>query len=98
MSVNIPSPSLIINTNHLDGYVCLCSTCVCWGGGGTAIANYDITLNKLGDGPLIQCTTTGTVVKANMSGCMSIFSREEYLAELNHKLRVSVRCMCLISV
>ena len=102
MSVNIPSPSLIINTivtNHLDGHVCLCCTCVCvLGGGGTTITNYDITLNKFGDGPLIQCTTTGIFVKDNMSGRLVIWSREECLAKLDHKLRVSVRCMCLISV
>ena len=71
-------------------YVCV--------GGGTTITNYDITFNKLGDGPLIQCTTTGTVVKANMSGRILIFSRDDCLAGLDHKLRVSVRCMYLISV
>ena len=77
--------------------MCLYSVCV---GGGAQLsnANYDVTLSKFGDSPLIQCTTTGTVVKANMSRRIPIYSRDDYLARMDHKLRVSVRCMCLISV
>ena len=70
---------------------------VCAGEGGAqlSITNYDI---KFGNGPLIQCTTIVTFEKANMSGRVTISNREVLLARLDHKLRVSVRCMCLISV
>ena len=44
------------------------------------------------------CTTTGTTGKDNMSGGFKILSREELLSQrVDLKLRVSVRCMCLIS-
>ena len=42
--------------------------------------------------------TTGTTGKDNMSTRLKIWSREELLSQLkDHRLRVSVRCMCLIS-
>ena len=44
-----------------------------------------------------MCTTTETTGKNNMSGRLSVLSREVPLFGLDHKLRVSVRCMCLIS-
>ena len=44
------------------------------------------------------CKITGTTEKDNMSGLWVIQSREELLSWLeDHKLRVSVRCMCLTS-
>ena len=43
------------------------------------------------------CTTTGTTGKDNMSGHLTVVNKDGYLSLVEDlKLRVSVRCMCLI--
>ena len=73
-------------------FVC---TTLCNHGVKRVLLDYNIILKF--DVNFGMCTTIGTTGKDNMSVRLPVYSREYYLSRLDHKLRVSVRCMCLIS-
>ena len=81
------------NGDHLN-FMSICGQwhpCMMFGRGCSQIMGFILIFG-------ICVYTTGTTGKDNMSTRLIVWSRKELLSLLgDHKLRVSVRCMCLIS-